>query len=54
MVTGLTFSIQALLRISRKASAGKTKRFSAVHVIKPTRMTIAIGYSISRPAAPQL
>ncbi len=37
----------------RNARVGRTSRFSSVEVINPPRITIAIGPSISRPAAPE-
>src|SRR5437762_10548452 len=50
------FEIHPCVRFSnrpkRNASVGSTNRFSSVEVINPPRITIAIGPSISRPAAP--
>ena len=37
---------------SRNARVGSTRRFSAVEVTSPPRITIAIGPSISRPGSP--
>src|SRR5439155_22107886 len=39
-------------RPKRSANVGSTSRFNAVEVIRPPKMTIAIGPSISRPASP--